>query len=74
MTIKNFKTIPSTELKPGDILVFGALENIYKKLDGIVLTDPINHSNSITCCFMYLHCGNVYRVTCFKTQEYHILC
>ncbi len=70
--IKNFKTIPSTELKPGDILVYGRPESyIGMALDGIVL--EISSTRKI---FKYYTASNKQVAVCSMSisDQFYILC
>lgn len=72
MTIKNFKIIPSTELKPGDILVYGKPESyIGMALDGIVL--EICSTRKI---LKYYTAGSKQVAVCpmFISDQFYILC
>jgi len=68
--IKNFKLIPATELKPGDILVYGKPE-FGMALDGIVLWISLTRKQ-----FQYYTASSGQIATCsmFISDQFHILC
>lgn len=70
MTVKNFKTIPSTELKPGDILVYRKPE-FGMALDGIVLWIC---STRKTVKYYTASRKQVAVCPMFISDQFHILC